>query len=424
MSWIGNQLRADASMPPPDPVDRAFLAAAGIHSGAVTVSGAQAISTVWACVKVISETVSLTPAFVYERTQDGGKQRATDHPVYDLIHFRPNPYQTIFEFFELVTAHAVLRGNGYAWITPGRRGFADQLHPLHPDRVVPEWAPDGESIRYRIVDTRKNTIRTLLQDEVIHLRGRSEDGLLGLSTISQARRTLGLTQSAEQHGTQLFQNGANPGVVLEHPGELKGAAAQRLAAQFDSRHAGAQNTGKTLVLEEGMKAAKLSMSNDDAQFLETRQFQVAEICRWFRVQPHKVHDLSRATFGNIEHQSLEFVSDTILPWLKRWELALSSDLISAPNKYFIEFLVDGLLRGDAASRVAYYEAMTRMRTMSRNEIRARENLNPIDGGDEYPEAPVASSGDVISAAIADWVGFRPYAHSSNGQSREAVPHGS
>lgn len=338
-------------------------------------------AAVWAAVKVISETVGSVPLIMYRRRADGGKERATDHPLYDLLHDQPNRSQTAFEFKEMLTTHLLLRGNAYAEIVPGPRGPVDQLLPVHPDLVTPERRPDGY-LQFRVRDG-KGGERTLLQDEMLYLRGLSLDGVTGVSVITYARESIGLMQAAESYGARVFSQGAQPGGVLEHPKELSKEAAARVSESWQAAHSGLGNAHKVAVLEDGLTWKQTSMTSEDAQYLETRKFEISEMSRWFRVPAHMLGDLERATFSNIEHLGLEFVIYTMLAWFTRWEQAIKRDLILSPRTYFAEFLVDGLLRGDIKTRYEAYAIGRQWGWLSQNDIRRLENMNPIAGGDTY-----------------------------------------
>lgn len=351
---------------------------AGVH---LTEDTALQISAYWACIKVIAEDIAMLPLPVYRRRDDGGKTRAPFHPLYDVLHDEPNQFQDSFSFRFYMTACAASWGNGYARIVPGVRGAVDQLRPIHPSRITPKY--DGDSLSY-LLKLAGNRTETLHPDEVFHLPGVTidGDGTFGASVLRYARETLGAAYAADSYGSRFWSQDATPGVVLEHPKTLSDNAAKRIEENWNANHAGYQRARKTSVLEEGMKASIIGMSNEDAQFLETRQHNVVEICRWFRMQPHKIAHLINATFSNIEHQSIEHVTDTIQPWATRWERAIKRQLIEDKRHYFAEFLFDALLRGDTASRYAAYTSAVGGPWMVANEARGKENMNTIEGGDE------------------------------------------
>src|SRR3990167_9359990 len=347
----------------------------------ITPETAMACSAVFASVRAISEDVASLPLFMHQRRADGGKTRAPFHPLYDLLHDQPNRWQTAFEFREMMQGHVLLRGNAYAQIVSGPRGPVDQLVPLHPDRVKPEVGEDG-NIRYRV--RRKNgTEYILLDDEMFHLRGLSSDGLTGLSVIALARESVGLALSAEAYGGRFFNASASPSGTLTTDQKLSPEAAERMAADWQKKHAGIDNAHKVVVLEEGLKWQQIGMTSEDAQFLETRIHQVQDIARWFRMPPHKIGELSRATFTNIEHQAIEYVVDTVRPWCVRWEQRIDADLIMNRAVFFAQHNVDALLRGDTQSRYNAHGMSIRDGWQNRNEVRERENMNREEGLDEF-----------------------------------------
>lgn len=368
-----------------DPLDDFWYSDPGTYSATgqrVTADSSLRVATVMACVRIIAEAEACLPMFVFRQLANGGKKKAADHPLFLKFHTRrgmPNRWQTAQEYREMKTAHMVLRGNAYSEI----RNFGseiDELIPFHPDIVTVEQL-ENRRLRYQVHDGYDK--RTISQDQMFHLRGLSLDGVMGINPIAYARNAIGLAVAAETHGANLFNNGAKPGGVLEHPGKLDEPAARRLRADWESMHAGAANAGRTAVLEGGMKYHEVGMTSEDAQFLESRQFQVIEICRIFRVPPHMVYDLMRATFSNIEHQGLEFVQYSLMPWLVRWEAGITKSLIADDDTYFAEHVVDGLQRGDTQSRYGSYATARQWGWLSINEIRSLENMNPIEDGDTH-----------------------------------------
>jgi HK97 family phage portal protein len=355
---------------------------AGSGPLAVTPQSALQVSAVFACVRVLAETIASLPLVLYRRKAGGGKERAIDHPLYDVLHNTPNNWQTSVDWRQQLQGYLALRGSALCEIRQGPRGAIDRLLPLHPDRVRVEQRDDGAIIAYVQPKGAAAVERVLTQEQLFRLNGLSSDGITGLSVVGVARRAFGLALSAEAHGAAFFNRGAKPAGILSHPGQLSPAARARLRANWDDMTSGIDNAGRTAVLEEGMTWQAVGMTSADAEFLATRKFMVSDICRWFRVPPHMVQDLERATFSNIEHQSIDFVVHTIRPWLVNWEQAITRDLITDPEQYVAEFLVDGLLRGDSASRVAVYNSGLANGWMTPNEVRALENLNPVDGGDE------------------------------------------
>lgn len=368
----------------PDQIVRAYLQGQSSASGmAVNEETAYNAAAVYSCVRVIAETVGSLPLNVYERLPNGGKQKATAHPLWQLLTSQPNGWQTAFEFREMLQSHLLLRGNAYALITWVGESVAKELIPLHPDRVEVVQRPDF-SLVYKVARKSGGPIE-IPQDEMLHIRGLSSDGVTGRSPLEDARDAIGLALAVQRYGARMFKNDATPGMVLTIPGKLSKEAQATLREQWDALQSGADNSRRTAVLTEGLKAERITMTAEDAQFLETRKFSRSEIAGLFRVPPHMIGDLERATFGNIEHQSIEFVTHCIRPWLVRWEQALSAALFTYPGKYFPEHNVDALLRGDLKSRYDAYAIGRTNGWLSANEIRELERMNPIEGGDSYLE---------------------------------------
>lgn len=341
----------------------------------VTPETALQCSAFLACVRVISESVASLPLNLYRRLESGGKERAAEQPLYRMLRQQPNPWQTALEFREQMTALYLMYGNSYAEIRPGAAGAVSELWPLHPSRMEVDRLENG-TLRYRYREpSGKQTVYS--QDEIFHLRWLTTDGITGLQPSSLSRNAIGLAQALESHGSTYFGNGARPGIVLESDNPIPAEAAERLREQWERMHRGADRAFRTAVLPNGVKAHELSGSNEAAQFLETRQYQVIEVCRAFRVPPHMIQDLTRSTYSNIEVQGTEFVQHCLLPHLKRWEAAISRDLIVDDETYFAEHSVTGLLRGDSVARASYYREMLNLGVLSINEIRELENLNPI-----------------------------------------------
>ena len=351
--------------------------AAGVN---ITPETALRSSAVFAAVRIVAETLGSLPFLMYERLANGSKVRAPNHPLYNVLHDQPNNWQSSMDFIEMMMGHILLRGNGYAEILNGPRGFAQELMPLNPDRMRVALLPTRR-LRYTY-NTPTGGTRTYDQDEIFHVHGPSSDGITGLSVIGLARQSVGLTIAAEEYGARLFGQGVRPSGVLSYPGKLGEEGVKNLKGSFAQANAGLANAHGVPVLEEGLKWEQIGLSNDDAQFLETRKFQVTDVARWFRVPPHMLGDLERATFSNIEHQALEFVVHTIRPWAVRWEKAVRRDLITNPQRFFAEFLVDGLLRGDIKSRSQAYAIGVINGWYTRNEVRKFENMNPLPGLDE------------------------------------------
>lgn len=347
----------------------------------VTPNNVMNITTVFACVRVLSEGVAQLPLVLYRRLPKGGKERATDHPLYKILHDAPNDFQTSFEYREMQQGLTGIRGNSYAYINRVR-GEVRELLPFHPDAV--EVKQDNWKLTYTVKE--KNRQKTeYKQDDILHIKGLSNNGITGLSPVSLFREAFGLALATEKHGAKLFGNGTRLGGVLSHPGAMTENAHKNLRDSWENMYGGVENSFKTAILEEGVSWSAVGMTSEDAQFLETRKFQRGEIASIFRVPPHLIGDLERSTNNNIEQQSLEFITYTLAPWLSRWEAAMNQKLLSAKdrNEYFVEFVLDGLLRGDFKTRTAGYVSALTNGWMNPNEVRALENMNPIPDGDKY-----------------------------------------
>lgn len=340
-------------------------------------------AAVYACVRIIAEDIASLPLIVYRRV-GRTTERARQHPLYTVLHDLANPQMTSFEWRELMLSHLLLWGNGYSEIDYGGGNTVRALWPLRPDRVEEINRVAGGRLEYvyRLPD---NSLRTLPGYRVHHIKGLGGDGLRGWSPIRLAgRQAVGLGLAAEEFGARFFSNGARPGLLLKAPGKLSDPAYNRLKEAFAGEHQGLSNAHRTKILEEGLDIATIGIPPNEAQFLETRKFQVQEIARIFRVPPHLLADLDRATFSNIEHQSLSYVIHTLRPWLVRHEQAIYRDLIAVEERpdYFVRYQVAGLLRGDTATRYAAYTTAITTGWMTRNEARELEELNPLDGLDE------------------------------------------
>ncbi|NLB87567.1 MAG: phage portal protein [Bacteroidales bacterium] len=339
-------------------------------------------TAVYACVRVLSETLASLPLHTYKHTERG-KEKAPDHQLYYLLHDEPNPEMTSFVFRETLMSHLLLWGNAYAQIIRDGRGNILALYPLMPDKMTVKRGAGGE-LYY---EYRKDTETVLLRrDEVFHIPGLGFDGLVGYSPIAMAKNAIGMAIATEEYGAKFFANGANPGGVLEHPGVVKDP--KRVRDSWNAVYQGSGNAHRIAVLEEGMKFQPIGIPPEQAQFIATRKFQINEIARIFRIPPHMIGDLEKSSFSNIEQQSLEFVKYTLDPWVSRWEQAIQKSLFKENEKkeYFVKFNVDGLLRGDYASRMAGYATGRQNGWLSSNDIRELEDMNRIPeelGGDLY-----------------------------------------
>ena len=359
-----------------------FQSASGIT---ITEQGALRSAAVYACVRVLAESVASLPLITYQRTTKG-KERAINHALYGLLHDTPNSEMTSFEFRETLMGHVLLWGNAYAEIELNNRGDVLGLWPLRPDRMqVIRNKAGALAYRYQMPD---NSYTVFPQSLIFHLRGLSSNGIVGYSPIQMARNAIGLSLATEEFGSRFFSNGARPGAVLQHPGQLGDKAYERLKNSWAEQHQGLSNAQRMAILEEGMKIETIGIPPDDAQFLETRTFQLLEIARIFLVPPHKIGELTNATFSNIENQELHFVVNSLRSWLVRWEQAVTRDLIGPLERrtVFVEFLVDGMLRGDQPSRYTAYSVGRQWGWLSVNDVRRLENMNEIGPeGDIYLE---------------------------------------
>lgn len=350
----------------------------------ITIDGAYGVVAVWACVRVIAETFASLPMILYRRLPKGGKEPATDRDEYWILHDRPNSDMTSMVWRETGQAHVLSWGNHYAEIVRDGFGRLRELWPMLPDRTMVRLEGARRVYDYRETSTaRPKTLR----DNVFHLPGLGYNGLVGFSPIALHRNAIGLYRAAEDFGASTFKNGARPAVVMTHPKTMSQGAIDRLTAQMD-RLRGSGNAGKTVLLEEGAGFQTIGIPPEDAQYIETRKFQMQEIARMYRVPPHMVGDLERATFSNIEHQSIDFVVHTIRPWLVRWEQQLKAQLFPSEvpgyRDLFVEFKVDGLLRGDTLTRMQAYNLQIQGGHLSPSEARDLENRNPVldeDGDD-------------------------------------------
>ena len=368
-----------------------FFFGGSSSSKRVNERSAMQMTAVYSCVRILAEAVAGLPLHLYRYKEDGGKEKALDHPLYLLLHDEPNPEMSSFVFRETLMTHLLLWGNAYAQIIRNGRGEVMALYPLMPDRMAVDRDNKGQ-LYYEYTTSAddapisKGSIVRLKPSDVLHIPGLGFDGLVGYSPIAMAKNAIGLAIATEEYGSKFFANGAQPSGVLEHPGTIKDP--QRVRDSWMSQFGGSANSNKIAVLEEGLKYTPISISPEQAQFLETRKFQINEIARIFRVPPHMVGDLEKSSFSNIEQQSLEFVKYTLEPWLVRWEQSIQRTLFSADEKkrYFVRFNVEGLLRSDYASRMNGYAVGRQNGWMSANDIRELENLDRIpaeEGGDLY-----------------------------------------
>lgn len=371
-----------------------FLWSGSTSGKVVNEQTAMQMTAVYSCVRILAEAIAGLPLFVYKYGADGSKEKYLDHPLWRVLHDEPNPEMTSFVFRETMMNHLLLSGNAYAQIIRNARGEVVALYPLMPNRMRVDRDTQGR-LYYRYtknsddapeVGRSKQPEVILPPSDVLHVLGLGYDGLVGYSPIAMAKNAVGLAIAAEEYGAKFFANGAAPGGVLEHPGTIKDP--ERIRQSWQSTFGGSANSNKIAVLEEGLKYTPIAISPEQAQFLETRKFQINEIARIFRVPPHMLADLEKSSFSNIEQQSLEFVKYTLDPWVIRWEQAMNKALLFESEKrdVFTKFNVDGLLRGDYVSRMNGYATARQNGWMSANDIRELENLDRIpaeQGGDLY-----------------------------------------
>lgn len=405
------------------PVDKAADAGYSFLFGRTT-SGkpvnertAMQTTAVYACVRILAEAIASLPLHVYEYQDDGGKKLVHDHPLYYLLHDEPNPEMTSFVFRETLMSHLLIWGNAYAQIIRDGAGRVLGLYPLLPDKMEVQRDDRGNIYYVYSRNSDENPMFKeygnikLKAEDVLHIPGLGFDGLIGYSPIAMAKNAVGMTLACEEYGASFFANGANPGGVLEHPGVLKDPS--KVRESWNSVYRGVNNAHKIAVLEEGMKYQQIGIPPEEAQFLETRKFQINEIARLYRIPPHMVGDLDKSSFSNIEQQSLEFVKYTLDPWVIRWEQSLQRSLLlpGEKGKYFIKLNVDGLLRGDYQSRMNGYAVGRQNGWFSANDIREMENMNPIpdeEGGNLY----------LVNGAMTKLADAGAFTGADNGQQKE------
>lgn len=348
-------------------------------------------TAVYACVRILAETLAALPLQLYRYTP-GGKERVYDHPLYHLLHDEPNPEMTSFIFRETLMSHLLIWGNAYAQIIRDRLGRVQGLYPLRLDKMTVCRDERGKIFYlYTKTGDENPNIKpygqvALQKEEVLHIPGLGFDGLVGYSPIAMARNAVGMTMACEEYGAYFFANGASPSGVLEHPGVLKDPA--KVRDSWNAVYRGNANAHKVAVLEEGMKYQQIGIPLEEAQFLETRKFQLNEIARLYRIPPHMIGDLEKSSFNNIEQQSMEFVKYTLDPWVIRWEQAMQKALFLPEEKkqYFLKFNVNGLMRGDYESRMTGYSIGRQNGWLSANDIRELEDMNSVpdeEGGNLY-----------------------------------------
>ena len=368
----------------------AFFMGGTTAGKSVTERSAMQMTAVYSCVRILAEAIAGLPIHLYRYTDAGGKEKALDHPLYMLLHDEPNPEMSSFVFRETLMTHLLLWGNAYAQVIRNGKGEVIALYPLMPNKMTVDRDANGQlyfQYQRSIEEVGGKSESVILKpSDVLHIPGLGFDGLVGYSPIAMAKNAIGLSMAAEEYGAKFYANGAAPSGVLEHPSVLKDPA--KVRNSWNAAFGGSSNSHKVAVLEEGLKYTPISISPNEAQFLETRKFQIDEIARIFRVPPHMVGDLEKSSFSNIEQQSLEFVTYTLSPWMVRWEQSLSKALLSEEEKvsYFFKFNVDGLLRGSYHERMQGYSVGIQNGFMCPNDVRELEDLDLIPdelGGNKY-----------------------------------------
>lgn len=376
----------------------------------VTTDTAMQVSVVYACIRVLSDSVASLPLKVFEKLENGGKRQALGHPLYSILKSTPNPEMTSFDMRELIMLHLGLRGNAFHQIIRDGAMRVKWLYPLHPDRMTVLRDPVTKELVYRY-QQEVGGQRDFKANEIWRVNGIGGDGIIGFSPIALHREAIGLAMATEEHGSRMFSNGAQIPSVLEYPGKLSPEYRKNLQESFAQKYSGSANAYKTPILEDGIKLTAVGLKADEAQFLQTRKFQISEIARIYRVPPHLVGDLEKATFSNIEQQSLEFVIHSLRPWLVRIEQSIERDLFTAAErtKYFVQFDIEGLLRGDSKARAEFYKSGILNGYLSRNEVRRKENFNaapglgdflvPLNMGVVGKEAPVPQPSERTRAIV-------------------------
>lgn len=386
IGWLKNLLSKRATystgIPPRDPALVRWMFGGQVSDAGIQVNEHTALtySAVWAAVRRISESLAGLPLRVYRKI-DANRIVDTYHPSARLLLSRPNPEMTWFTFLELLQAHVLITGNGYAEIEFDRNANPKNLWPLTPNRVRPHRRPNG-SLAYDIYPgsylEHKTPTHTIEPVQMLHVKGLGYDGIVGYSVVTMARQSIGLGLAEEQFGATFFGNGARPDGVLTTQGMIGDETATKLRQQWEELYGGSKRSHKIAILEEGLTYEKLTIPPNDGQFLESRQFQIADIARWFNIQPHMIGDLSRSTFSNIEVQGQEFVTYTLRPWFVRWEQELDRKLFPFDDGYSTEFDADELVRGTIETRYKAYNTGRNGGWLSFNDIRRSENMPTID----------------------------------------------
>jgi HK97 family phage portal protein len=369
--------------------DRSLWSLAGstsLSGEIVNESSALTYSAVWNATNLISGTIASLPLHLYQKKNEG-KRVADDRLLYRVMHDEANSYMSAKTFREVLMAHVLLWGNGYAEKVRNGYGEVIQLWPITPNRVIPEMK-SGELV-YKIQMPSGEQIY-LSRENILHVPGLGFDGFIGYSVVSMARKSLGLGMALESFGSLYFGQGTHPGVIVSHPGKLGTDGHTNLKNSLTQVYSGLGNSHRLMLLEEGMTLTNVGIPPNDSQFIESRQFQVTEVARWFGIPVHKLKEMSKSSFNNIESEQQAYYSDTILPWLVTLEQAFNMQLLSKSDKelsgrgrLYFKHSVEGILRASAADRATLYKALWGVGALSPNDIRGLEDMNPIEGGDKY-----------------------------------------
>ena len=403
MGWLDffRRGRSASDDQPRSPGDDFWYGPVGIgnHAGIrVTPDIALKAAALYACIKVLAETIASLPCQMFRELSNGDRDPAPQHPLDELIRYQPNGRQTAIEFWEMLILHAATRGTGYAEILPGRRGAVDQLEPLHTDRVGAELLPD-KTLRFKVTNPQTGSQRILLQEEMFRIPGLSSDGITGLRAVDLAAEDLGLGMAADAYASRVFSNNLNLGGYLIHPGKLSEAAQKTLIQALVEKLAGINNAHRPIVLQEGMKFEKATMTGRDAQLIEARKYQIMLIAMRWRI-PLFMLGIEQPG-SDSEQQANDFVKYTIRPWVRRIEQAIRRDLILVPQLYSAKFNMDALLRGDSKARADYFSKALGSggspAWMTQNEVRRQEGL-PRDSDPRADTLGVGTNPDTSAPA--------------------------
>lgn len=346
----------------------------------VTEETALTYSAVWNAITLISGTIGSLPLHLM-RPDGRNQKQATDHRLYDVLHTRYNPYMTAMAGRECLAAHILAWGNGYAEVVRNGYGEVAELWPIPPSRVKPKMQ-EGELV-YEIRVPGEDTV-TLPRAKILHIPGIGFDGFIGYSVVAMARKSIGLGMAMETFGSHFFGQGTHPGVIVSHPNQLSADAHANLKKALTDTYSGLGQSHRLMLLQEGMKIEKVTISPEDSQFLESRTFQVQDVARWFNLPVHKLHEMSKSSFNNIESEQASYVIDCLLPWCIRFEQNYQAQLLTERERregYYFKHVLEGLLRANAADRAEFYSKLFNIGVFSVNDIRSLENMNPVEGGD-------------------------------------------